>query len=117
MTLLTEIKKQLCVGNDTTAFDDEIQSYISPILLTLNELGALSDEEMTLLLQDPNLDINTIFKDDIRAVAITYIGMKVKLIFDPPSTSFVLEAFNRQLEELEWRMRQKIEFKTTEEEQ
>ena len=34
----------------------------------------------------------------------TYVTLKVKSIFDPPMTSSVLEAMNKQIAELEWRL-------------
>lgn len=37
-------------------------------------------------------------------MAKTYIYLKVKLVFDPPSTSFVIQAYENQIKELEWRI-------------
>ena len=36
--------------------------------------------------------------------AKTYIFLRVKQLFDPPSTSYLISAFAKQIEELEWRM-------------
>lgn len=43
----------------------------------------------------------------------TYIYMRVKLIFDPPQTSFVIEAMNKQIAELEWRLNVEVDPKVT----
>ena len=34
----------------------------------------------------------------------TYITLKVRVIFDPPLTSSVLEAMNKEISQLEWRL-------------
>ncbi len=34
----------------------------------------------------------------------TYIYLRVRLLFDPPSTSYALKSFEDQLKELEWRL-------------
>lgn len=45
------------------------------------------------------------FVNDSRLEMIkTYVYLKVKLVFDPPSSSAVMEAINRQISELEWRI-------------
>lgn len=44
-------------------------------------------------------------QDDKRLEFVkTYIYLKVKLVFDPPLSSSVLDAMNRQINELEWRL-------------
>jgi len=38
------------------------------------------------------------------SVVKTYIFLKVRLVFDPPGTSFHLAAIENQIRELEWRL-------------
>jgi hypothetical protein len=42
-------------------------------------------------------------RKDLEAVK-TFIYLKVRLLFDPPSSAFVLEAMERQIREIEWRL-------------
>ena len=47
-------------------------------------------------------------RKDIELVK-TYVYMKTRLIFDPPSSSSVIEAFNKQISEFEWRLNVAVE--------
>ena len=39
----------------------------------------------------------------------SYIYLKVKLVFDPPTSSFVLDAYKNQISEYEWRMNVEVD--------
>jgi hypothetical protein len=55
----------------------------------------LSDSETWANFVGDSLDINAVK---------TYIYLKVRLLFDPPTTSFAITAFENQAKELEWRL-------------
>lgn len=102
-SILTTIKKMLGITEDYTHFDIDIIIHINTALMTLSQLGVGSDPPSSI-----TSDVETwqtIFgsMNDIEAIK-TYIYLKVKMLFDPPTTSFVLEAMNRQISELEWRL-------------
>lgn len=44
----------------------------------------------------------------------SYVYLKVKLLFDPPLSSSVIEATNRMISELEWRLNVSVDPSTTE---
>jgi len=39
----------------------------------------------------------------------TYVYLRVRFIFDPPTTSYLLEAMKEQIKEFEWRLNVKRE--------
>ena len=54
-------------------------------------------------------DSNEIWTDFIQEPARielvkSYMHLKVKLLFDPPSSSAVIESMNRMISEFEWRL-------------
>ena len=100
---LTSLKKRLGVEEDYTQFDVDIIIHINSVLMVLNQMGvgpalgfAISSKSQT---WTNYLGTNT----NIEAVK-SFVYMKVRLIFDPPSSSFVLEAIKREITELEWRL-------------
>lgn len=101
-SILTSIKKLLGIAEDYTPFDMDIIFHINSVLFTLYQIGigargfSIQDEAATWndFLSD---------SDDLEAVK-TYIYLKVKLAFDPPSHSAHLEAMEKQAKEYEWRL-------------
>lgn len=103
-SILTSIKKMLGIAKDITEFDNEIIMHINSVFTTLTQLGVgpstgfyIEDDTAEWLDFLPNLD-------KLHAVK-TYIYMKVRLIFDPSSLgSATLAAYERQIQEYEWRL-------------
>lgn len=99
-SVLTSTKNILGLSLDYTAFDLDITTHINAAFGTLSQLGYgpffITTKED--LWSTFNLD------DHILAQIKTYVFLKVRLLFDPPSTSFHLEAMKNQVLELEWRL-------------
>lgn len=102
-SILTTIKKMLGITADYTHFDTDIIIHINTTLMTLNQLG-VGPERPAMISSDYDT-WDSVFGNtkDIEAIK-TYIYLKVRLTFDPPTSSFVLDAMNRQANELEWRL-------------
>lgn len=102
-SILNTIKKMLGMSADYTPFDTDLVVHINGIFLTLQQLGVSSasgfkitgsDEEWNELSDDTNL---------LEAIK-NYIYLKVRLVFDPPSSGTVADAFAKQIAEYEWRI-------------
>lgn len=101
-SILTSIKKMLGIVEEYEHFDPELIMYINSAFMVLNQLGVGPIAPFTI--SDSEACWSDFASDgDIEAVR-SYVYLKVKLIFDPPSSSFVLESINKQIAELEWRM-------------
>lgn len=102
-SILTSIKKMLGIAEGCTDFDTDLIIHINSILMVLTQLGVGPKEGFTI--EDKN-DYWDDFVEDIEQLEAvrTYVYLKVRLIFDPPSSSSVIEAFNRTISELEWRL-------------
>ena len=102
--ILTDVKSQLNVPTDTTAFDLDIISSINTAFMVLNQL-CLGPADPFFIVDDSALWTN--FMVDIQKYngVKTYVYQKVRLIFDPPTTAHLLSALKEQVEELEYRLR------------
>lgn len=101
-SILTSTKKNLGIGEDYTVFDDQIIDFINNALSTLNQLGI--GPEVGYRIDDASAVWSDFFDDDRMNSIKTYIFLKVKMLFDPPSTGYVMTALQEQVRELEWRL-------------
>jgi len=102
-SILTSIKKLLGIEAEVTNFDQDIIIDINSALMSLNQLGV--GPESGLFITGPEETWVSLLGDrkDIEA-AKTYIYFKVRLMFDPPSSGFLIDAIERQIKEFEWRL-------------
>lgn len=107
-SILTSIKKMLGIEEVDTNFDLEILININSIFMTLNQIGIGPETGFSIV--DKTALWTTYFGavTDIEAVK-TYMYLKVRLLFDPPSSAFVLEAMERQIAEFEWRLMVRVD--------
>lgn len=102
-SILDSVKKSLNLAADYTPFDEEIIMYINSVFSTLNELGLGPDEGFMIEDKEPTWD--AFLGSDPRLNSVkTYMFLRVKLLFDPPTTGFTTTAIERQIEQLEWRL-------------
>lgn len=87
--------------------------YINMAIMSLTQLGVGPEIGFTI---SSDLEMWSDFigeRKDIEAVR-TFIYLKVRLVFDPPANSFLVEAMERQIRELEWRLNIQVDKPTTE---
>ena len=101
-SILKSTKKMLGIEEDVTAFDLEITTDINSALSHLHQLGigngAPIDSDDTAEWEQLGLT------DQFLNMVKTFIFLKVKSLFDPPSTSYLLEATEKQISEHEHRL-------------
>lgn len=115
-SILLSVKKLLGIPENDSHYDIDLILFINSAFSTLNQLGVgpadgfmIEDDEA---IWNDFLDDQSATEKQFESGTATqllqcvkqYIVQKVRLGFDPPSTSFHLEAINKQLSELEWRM-------------
>ena len=102
-SILTSIKKLLGIAEEYTQFDTDIIIHINSALSILNQLGVGPSEGF--MIEDDLATWEDFVSDNKQIEMVkSYIYLKVKLIFDPPLSSSVMEAYNRQISEFEWRL-------------
>lgn len=107
-SILTTIKKMLGIEEEYTHFDADIIMHINGVLMTLAQIGVGPDTGIFIT------DASSVWSEllgerkDLEGVK-TYIYLRVRLLFDPPTTSYVLEAIKEQTKELDWRLIHQME--------
>ena len=102
-SILDTIKQLLGIEAEDTAFDTDVIVHINSALMTLNQLGVGPSAAFSIQDKDDIWEDFLEKSTDLEAVK-TYIYLKVRTVFDPPSSSAVLEAMNRSISELEGRL-------------
>ena len=102
-SILTSTKKLLGIPEDYTVFDLDVITHVNSAFSTLTQLGVGPPEGF--MIEDDSAVWTDFIVDDFQYNAVkTYISLRVKQVFDPPATSYLISAFNEQIKELEWRL-------------
>lgn len=102
-SILKTIKKLLGISDEETHFDLDIITHINSTFSILHQMGVGPNK--TFNIQDDTATWDDFIEGDTNFSDVrTYIYLKVKLLFDPPMSSSVMSAIERQISELEWRM-------------
>ena len=102
-SILNSIKKLLGITAEYTNFDTDIIIHINSVFMILNQLGVGPSKCFRIEDEYTTWDEYITEDNDLDAVK-TYMYLKVKLLFDPPLSSSVLEANKQLINELEWRL-------------
>jgi len=107
-SILDSVKKTLGIATEYEVFDTDIIMHINSTFSTLHQLGVGPAQPFSIT------DFTAIWTDftgtntAIESVK-TYIWAKVKLAFDPPTTSFGIDALQKMCVEYEWRLKTQAE--------
>lgn len=102
-SILTSTKKNLGIDADYTAFDQDILMHINSVFMILSQTGIGPADGF--MIEDDSTMWDAFLATDINLnVVKTYMYLRVRLLFDPPTTSYMITAMNEQIRELEWRM-------------
>ena len=93
VTILEETKRYLNIENEDTDFDLELTDAIENSATQLNEDSAI-----------PKLASDDYPTTVLGRMLRQYINYSVRLAFDPPATSFTIEAIKQLRSEIEWRL-------------
>lgn len=102
-SILDTIKKLLGIAPEYDAFDMDIIVHINSTFATLHQLGVGPTTPFSIT---DNTALWSSFTETNTAIESvkSYIWAKVRLSFDPPSTSFAIDALDKLCKELEWRL-------------
>lgn len=99
--ILTTVKRMLGIPEEVEDFDLELLLHINSVFAGLAQMGTGESEGFT-------ADKETLWSDyttDKRlSMAIDYVFLKVKMIFDPPTNSSASTSYENRIKELEYRM-------------
>lgn len=102
-SILDSVKKSSGIVLTDTNFDDDLILQINAALMTVQQLGIGPIEGFIISSNEDLWEDLLGSRTDLEAVKL-YIALKVRLAFDPPQNSFLVEAIKTQLTELEFRL-------------
>lgn len=102
-SILYSVKRILGMEDDYTAFDFDIITHINAAFSTLNQLG-VGPEAGYFIADAQNEWPEFVVPANQLNLVKTYVYLKVRYLFDPPTTSFLLDAMDKQIKEYEWRL-------------
>lgn len=102
-SILNSVKKLIGPDYDYGPFDRDLIMHINSAFMILNQLGLGPNKPYRI---SGSNEVWTDFMSDVENFqsVIDYVYLRCRLIFDPPSSSFVLSSLKEQQQELEWRL-------------
>lgn len=102
-SILTTIKKLLGITEEYDCFDLDVIIHINSVFMDLTQIGV--GPEAGFMIEDDGPVWSDFIPDKGKFEAVkSYVYLRVKLLFDPPLSSSAVEAMNRQIDKLEWRL-------------
>jgi hypothetical protein len=103
-SILTSVKKNLGIVEDYTVFDPDILMHINTVFTTLTQLG-IGPPEGYMIEDKTETWEDYLAADMLKYNAVkTYVYLRVRILFDPPTSSYHVQALKDELRELEWRI-------------
>lgn len=100
-SILNSIKKLIGPSASYEIFEPDLIMHINTIFFTLCQLGVT---EEPFVISDGTETWDEFHADtDLESVK-TYVYLKTRMYFDPPTNSALISAINEQIKELEWRL-------------
>lgn len=102
-SILDNVKKLIGIDPANTVFDTDVIMHINTVFATLNQLG-IGPANGYMILGNTETWSAFIGTDPRLNNVKTYVVLRVRSVFDPPTTSFAIDAMRQQILELEWRI-------------
>ena len=102
-SVLTSVKKLLGIDEGYTHFDSDIVMHINSVFSILTQMGVGPANGFSITGKDDGWS-DFISGGAVLPLVKSYVGLKVRLLFDPPLSSAAVESMNRQISEVEWRL-------------
>lgn len=102
-SILTSIKKLLQIAEEYTHYDADIIMHINTVFVALRQMGVGPAEGF--YIEDASAVWEDFIENPVECNAVkSYIGAKVRLMFDPPQGSAHIECLKQTVSEFEWRL-------------
>lgn len=110
-SILLGIKDSLGIESESDVYDQELIMHLNSIFMSLHQIGAGPDPALEIT--GPAETWSLFFENysDMGAVK-TIVLQKVRLMFDPPTSSYLIGLMEKNIEQLEWRIQQVVENRT-----
>lgn len=102
-SILTTIKKMLGISEEDEHFDPDLIIHINSILSILSQIGVGPIEGFSIINKDA-IWLDFLPENSNLELVKSYISLRVRLIFDTPTSSSLIDSIKRIIDELEWRI-------------
>lgn len=111
-SILDSVKKILGIDYSYTAFDHDIAVHINAVFSTLDQLGIGppggffiedSNSDWTDFQTDSETEVVYVPNNQLHLIK-SYMYLKVRMMFDPPTTSYLVDSMQRQIDQMEFRL-------------
>lgn len=102
-SILTSVKKMLGITEEYTHYDADLIMHINSVFMVLNQLGVGPSRCFFIEDELPTWGDFLIEPDQLPIVK-SYMGLKVRLLFDPPASSTHMTAITNAINEFEFRL-------------
>lgn len=102
-SILTSVKKMLGITEEYEHFDPDIIMHINSVFMILSQLGV--GPAGGFIIEDDTTTWSEFTDNAVPLESVkSYMYLKVRLLFDPPTSGTVIESMNRMISEFEWRL-------------
>ena len=111
-SILTSVKKLLGIPEEYTHFDPDIVMHINAVFMVLQQLGVGPSKGF--YIEDDTSTWAEFLGDPTQLQMVkSYMYLKVRKIFDPPTSSAHMNAIDQSIAEFEWRLNVAVDPPTT----
>lgn len=107
-SILTSIKKLLGITENDESFDDDIVIYINSVFMTLTQFGVGPTTGFSISSKTSVWGDFLHGNKNLEAVK-TYIYLKTRMLFDPPTNAALISAIDSTIKETEYRLITQVE--------
>lgn len=102
-SILKCVKQILGLSLEEDPFDLDVLIHINSTLSSLSQMG-VGAEDSEMVVDDTAEWADLDLPDNQLKLVKSYVPLKVQTLWDPPTTSYLIEAREKQLQEMEWRL-------------
>lgn len=101
-SILMTTKRTLGLAEDYTVFDEEIATHINSVFGDLHQLGIGPADGFEI--ESAEAKWEDFVDDPIFSGIKSYMTLRVKMLFDPPTLGYLITAYEKMIEKAEWRL-------------
>lgn len=106
-SILTSVKKMVGIDESYTHFDPDIIMHINTVFFTLNQLGVGPDTPFRI--EDASTTWDEFMEDGELEAVKSYMFLRVRMLFDPPTNGTLVNSINESIKEFEWRLNVQVD--------
>lgn len=107
-SILGAAKETLGIQAEDKSFDTELVIHINSVLADLNDFGVGPADGFSVTSEQE--DWETFLGSDKKLnTAVSYMYLRLRLLFDPPSTGPAMDSFSKQADQMAWRLQNRVE--------